>query len=230
MHAQHHRAGKGFLKFIISVVVVAAVAYIAWFAFVNKTTDPNALLDPDKHQAAIDETQPYIEKTAGFLKKITDETFGDGGLIDQASEWMDSSDQAAPVATQPGSTEPAAAPPSTSTPQPSTPATQPAPAAPQKSSQTLKLEADIAEAKTLFRGGISAYEAADPANGGWTPERKNNVKQAASSFKKVSNILFATLDKYENLSDHDKRILADARKMQSLNQKLLFNANKMTGL
>ena len=106
------------------------------------------------------------------------------------------------------------------------------PAKPQKSAETKRLERIILDAEADFTAGMQAYQAANPANGGWTTERKRAVKQAHQSFIAVRGKLssggnadlYDLVEQYGKRPDHNKAVLRSAREMAQHNQKLLFTA------
>lgn len=241
------RQGKGLLRFLITVIIVAVIGYIAWVTWSTYqrtgTVNPFAALNSDERQAAHDDARPHLNRAVELgadalekLKSLTAETFGEGGYIDQASDWMRTTDQqTSPIREALQEEQPAASPPpSEADPRP-TPPTAPAPQ-PTKNPETARLEQQILDAESAFQSALTHYQAANPANGGWTPERQRAVKQAHQGFSKVRDSLtsgsngdlYNQIERYGQQPDHNPAVLRRAREMAQHNQRLLTNARRMS--
>ena len=244
--ASHHNAGKGMLKFLIFIILVAGLAYIGWVTYAKYQRtgeiDAGAVFNSDDRRAAHDDAQPHLNTAVEFgkgaiekLSELSEEAFGEGGYIDQASAWLDSQ-KGSPIEQVIAEEEGQQAPENSQSPVNQTPTSQPKPPAkPAKSAETKRLENIILDAESDFTAGMGYYQAANPANGGWTAERKRAVKQAHEAFKSVRSKLssggnadlYDLVEKYGRQSDHNPAVLRSAREMKSYNQKLIGTAGKM---
>ncbi|MFW5859316.1 MAG: hypothetical protein ACOCYP_04775 [Planctomycetota bacterium] len=91
-----------------------------------------------------------------------------------------------------------------------------------------RLESRFANIEERFAEGIEFYEQANPARHGWTDETVRNVAQARERFVEVREDLEAWQSDYGALPEHDPERLARSQRLSQLNQKLLYNATKMS--
>ncbi len=91
-----------------------------------------------------------------------------------------------------------------------------------------RLESRFANIEERFAEGIEFYEQANPAKHGWTDETVGNVAAARERFVAVRDDLEEWQSDYAALPEHDPQRLARAQRLGELNQKLLYNATKMS--
>lgn len=206
------------------LVVLAGLAYLGWFAFVNQTVDPRTLSEGERHREAINRARPLadaagrgIAQASEAVARLADEAWRDGGLVDQASDWL----RGNPAPETPAPATPA--PPTATIPAVQEPGTP----VPEPSSITIKRETDLVTARQHFESGLVLYRRANPADAGWTEARKAAILQARDEFVACRDLLARSLESYEQAEDHNPTLARESRELQSLNQRLLANATKM---
>ncbi|TVR45292.1 MAG: hypothetical protein EA402_04615 [Planctomycetota bacterium] len=251
--ASHHphpcaQAGASLLRTLVIVIALALLTYVAWVTWRSYArsgeANPLAVFDAEERRAAHGDARPHMNRALELgsealatLSRLSAETFGDGGYIDQASSWMRRSDQASPI--QEALEEaPAGSSGADTQDTPSAAPTAAAPApSPSRSPETRRMEAQILAAEQEFQKALRHYEAANPAHAGWTPERREHVRQAHQGFSRVRDQLssggpradlYDLIETYGRQADHNPQVLARAREMAGHNQRLLTQARRMS--
>lgn len=256
-HTTPSRHGGGFVKFVVGVVVIAALVVLGWGVFANwhRDADRNGQADgftlrvgdPEWWDASKQDAQPLVAKARDWALEQKEEIWGEGGYLDQGETWLEDwqaqkaagQDVARPEGEngsgklQTGRGGEAPADPATGDPTttaPAQPTAAPAPAGPTKSPATLRQEERIQAAEESFAKGLEEYRSANP-EGGWTDERVAHYDAARDHFRNVRRILVEedTIATYESYPDHDPLIAKKAGELAQLNQKLLYDATKAGG-
>lgn len=256
------RAGLGFFRFLLSILLVALVVVLGWSVYANWNIDADGdgegdgftfrVFDVDWWTASREVAKPYVAKGRDYLAGVKDEIWGEGGLVDEAEGLIGSwrKPPAAPEseAAASGDDQRSQGPTNkainqqrndaspggpTATPggEPADATAGPVAATDGPSPRTRRLEERIRNAMGHFEEGHALYKQGDPSTHGWTDRTVENLDRSKEHFHHVRRILEddGTLAEYERMDDHDPRLLADARAMLHLNQKMLYHANKMSG-
>lgn len=86
------RHGGGFIRFLVVIVLVAAVLVVGWGVFANWRASGEVsahVLDPDWWTVSRDEARPMIDDVRDWTIARKEEVWGDGGLIDQGDAWLE---------------------------------------------------------------------------------------------------------------------------------------------
>ncbi len=215
------------IKLVVGLGVILGIGAIAFAAVVNWRANGEFSLrvfDPVWWQAGKSEAQPLIDSASATAKEAYGALWEDGGLVDQAEDWL--KDTRERRANPPAETK---AEPATIALTPDAPKPPPAAVKPERSKATRQIEDRLDTAEELFEKGVGHYQSGDPSKTGYDASMKRELAAAKECFQKVRDILDQHLDGYEKLSDHDPQRARDARHMQRLNGQMLFNAGKMGG-
>ncbi len=209
-------AGKGFLKFLFAVILVAAIGSVAWVFWV--TGDPTRR---ENWRTGFDEAK-------GRLMELREQTWGEDGLVEEMRIWLEEQHL--------GDSGPASVG-EEATGEGGGPAEEPAVPEGERerleerlrtepSSQTLRLEARLREAEEHFHRGYVHFQKADPAKNGVSDETFAQIDRAKDEFKRVKGILADTIEPYAARGDHDAVKLRDAKRLAQLNNRCLARAVK----
>ncbi len=225
--------GGGMLKVLVSVVIIALLVVLAFATSANwKRTGVLSfhVFDSAWWTVGREEAQPLVDKTVEKTREAYGKLWGEGGVIDEADKWLRQSKDTPPPAVQPPAGSSPASPPTSATKPPEGPSEKPvALTPPPRSAETKRYEDRILAARGVFEDGVESYRKANPAEGGWTEEKKRSVQHARNQFAKVREMLADAVPAYEARPDHDRAIAQRARELQRLDQQLFYNANKMSG-
>jgi len=93
------RIGLGFVKFLITVVFLAAVAVIGWCVYANWDRDLDGdgqpdgftlrLLDPDWYLVGRSRAEPFAQYSWDKMAGMKEEIWGDDGWVDQAEDFIE---------------------------------------------------------------------------------------------------------------------------------------------
>jgi len=207
------RRGGGFIVFLLVVVAVAAGGFLIWGYIANEREFAPG--DAEWRERTLD----HMKQT---MKKAKEETWGDGGLVDQAGDkieqWREEDDEDG-GAQAGGETGDGSAP-------EEEPESIPEPVV-GKSPATLEHEAGIAAAEEHFREGHASYLDADPAMGNDPADSLDAILEAHERFGKARKLLLEHLGPYEARDDHDPEVLARAKELRKLNRRYLENSERL---
>jgi hypothetical protein len=202
--------GGGLLRLIVGLSLSALIIAIVIACWANWKQDGHFSLrvfDPSWWALGKEEAKPLVSTAKDAAGDFHHKLWGEGGWAEQADRWI--TEQRARHWPAEGA------------------AAGPAPAAAQKSPESTQLETAIRHAHETFAEGMVFYNKGNPANGGWSDEKRQNILAAQRSFIQVRTQLEETIPKYKAKADHDPAILKDAEKELDLDLKLLRNSNKM---
>lgn len=237
----------GVFKFLLSVVLMAALIAGGWLVYANwgrdadgkMTSDGWRSLDPrDKefYDTGVDKAKPIVDWTSEKLQVFKQAVWGQEGLLADAERWIarqqgaGSPAEDAATAGVAGSETTATA---TATREAEPTVADAAPAAPSPepamSPGTQRLDDKLHNAFDLFAEGVEHYRAGMPAEHGWTDEVVAEIKQAKNCFQRVREILQdeGTVESYRAAPDHDAVVLHRAEELMLRNQKLLHTTMKI---
>lgn len=89
----------GFLKFLIGVVVIAALVVLGWGVFANWQRDADGdgqpdgfslrVLDPQWWDASKQDAQPLVAQARDWALERKEQIWGEGGYVDQGESWLE---------------------------------------------------------------------------------------------------------------------------------------------
>lgn len=258
-----HRCGLSLLSGLLMFILLLLTVALAWGAYANRHIDYSGDGEPDGltlqitnpawWAVAIGGAGDLIDKTRPFVESVREELWGEGGLMDDARDWLDQRRSSQPpadaettgqadsdpeaAAAEPDASAAAARQPRMQTVKPVTTREvevvrvdpDDRQASMGRSPRLLRLEQRFSYIEEHFSEGIAHYERANPGQQAWDSDRLAEARQARSYFVKVRDDLNTWLEDYRAVPDHDPEMIARAERLLVLNQRLLANAHRMTG-
>ncbi|TVR14257.1 MAG: hypothetical protein EA401_04850 [Planctomycetota bacterium] len=177
------QSGSSLIRFLITVVALAVVIYVAWITWSTfsrtGSADPRAVFDQEQRQAAHDDARPHFDRVLQLgtgaitrLRQLNADTFGPGGLIDQASDWVRNGVEGnAPIQEALNRRDEGSS---------------------AVSPETAQLEAQLVRAEATFQQALARYQQAegDGDDGSWSPEQREHVLAAAGELSQVHDLLY----------------------------------------
>ncbi len=205
------------VKAFVILVLLAFAATLAWVTVLNWRKDGHfsfRIFDTAWWRPGMASAQPVLDGALNASNKANDALWGDNGLVDQTSRWWSSKLSARDKATG----------------TPAKPAAQPdaVPKPAQVPAVDLKrLERSLADAEIDFQLGLDHYRLAKPKENELVPETRDHLRQARGRFLSAKDMLERVIPQYESATGHDDERLADAKALQTYNERLLASLNKL---
>lgn len=202
------------MKAFVILVLLAFAATLTWVTVLNWRKDGHfsfRIFDTAWWRPGVASAQPVLDSARNASSKANDALWGDDGLVDQTSRWWSSKLSARD--------KPAAS----TTPKP---AAQPEPAA-IPGADVKRLERALADAEIDFQFGLDHYRLAKPKENELVPETRDHLRQARARFLSAKDMLARVIPQYENAQGHDQDRLADAKALETYNERLLASLNKL---
>lgn len=232
-------------QFVLTLAVLLAIGAVGVATWANWRKDGRfsvRVFDPAWWTVGRREAEPYVEGAKTAAQKVQQSLWGEGGMVDQAEAWLDGLRRTTDAAAAPAPAGDAATPEgpagTASRPADTAPAGSagtasgtPAPAKPApttKSAAARQGEEAFRTAESAFQNGLAAYKRARPGTG--TPaQQKVALAEAGTHFRRCRDLLARHLEPYKTAAGSDPAVLNQAEQLAVMNQRFLFNVNRMSG-